>query len=173
MLRRVPKDLPLFGALLLGLSLLAFGYTGFYVDGQFGRLSSTSSLALLFIPIWGALAATIGLIVGFIVRAIWRRAKEHPDQQRRTWVLVGILSGAVVLSAGAGALDVVWYEHQAKPKIRLDTGDITRELRADSETPSMNILRVSTLWRRVSGLRWSVHFRSLKCAFALVGPVHS
>ena len=135
MLRRIPNDLPLFGALLLGLSFLAFAYTGFYVDGQIGRPSSTSGIALLFIPIWGALATIVGLIVGFIVRAIWRRAKEPLDQQRRTWALVGILSGAVLLSAGAGALDVIRYEQQAKPRLRLDTGLIVREIRADSATP--------------------------------------
>jgi len=41
------------------------------------------------------------------------------------------------------------------------------------EIPSMRVPRVSSLRRRVSGLRRSLHFRSFQAAFASVGPVRS
>lgn len=141
MLRRLPRDLPLFGALLLGLSLLAFGYTAMRVELVIGRPSSTAGLAHIFIPIWGVLAATVGLVLGLIARAIWRRAKGPAEPDKRTWALLITLAGAIVVSAGAGAFDVVRYEQQAKPQIRFDSGLLVREVRPDFE----RTLRTSTV----------------------------
>jgi hypothetical protein len=141
MLRRFPKDLPLFSSLLLGLSLMAFGYTAMCVELVIGRPSSTAGLGFLFIPIWGGLAAIVGLVLGFIARALWRRAKGSAEPERPTWALLVVLGGAIVVSAGAGALDVIYYEQEAKPQLRYDSGQLVREFRPDSERS----LRTSTV----------------------------
>ncbi|HEX6284825.1 MAG TPA: hypothetical protein VFZ71_08120 [Pyrinomonadaceae bacterium] len=133
MLRRLPRDLPLFGASLLGLSLIAWGYAGMYTEFAIGRPSSTASLGFLFVPIWGVLAAVVGLVLGFIVRAVWRRAKGSTEPEQRSWALLATLGFAIVASAGAGALSVIQYEQEAKPQIRLDSGLLVREFRNDSE----------------------------------------
>jgi hypothetical protein len=133
MLRQLPEDLPLFGAFLFGFSFVAFGFAGMFAEIAFGRPSSTSSLGFLFVPIWAALVAVPGLVVGFIVRAVWRRAKG--DAQSRTLALLSILACAVVASAGAGVLTVVRHEQEAKPRIRFDGGLLVRELRADLQIP--------------------------------------
>jgi hypothetical protein len=134
MLRRIPTDLPPFGALLLGLSLVAFGYTGMYTELAFGRPSSTASLGFLFIPLWGVLAAILGLVLGLVVRAIWRRAKG-PEAESNTSALLVTLACAVVAAAGCGAVNVIQYEQDAKPRIRVDVGQLVREFRADSQKP--------------------------------------
>jgi hypothetical protein len=141
MLRQLPKDLPLFGALLFGLSLVAFGYTAMRVELLIGRPSSTAGLGYIFIPIWGALAAIVGLVLGFVARAIWRRASGPVGPEKRTWALIVTLASAIIVSAGAGALDVVRYEQQAKPQIRFDSGLLIREFRPDPE----RTLRASTV----------------------------
>ncbi|HZL95021.1 MAG TPA: hypothetical protein VFB99_15305 [Vicinamibacterales bacterium] len=51
------------------------------------------------------------------------------------------MAGAIVVSAGAGAFDVVRYEQQAKPQIRFDSGLLVREVRPDFE----RTLRTSTV----------------------------
>jgi len=140
MLRRLPRDLPLFGALLLGLCLTAYGYTAMYTEFAFGRPSSTASLGFLFVPIWGVLAAIVGLVLGFIVRAVWRRAKGPTEAERNTWALLVTLAFAVVGSAGAAALNVVQHEQEARPRIRIDSGLLVREFRPDSE----KLVRAST-----------------------------
>jgi hypothetical protein len=132
MLRRVPSDLPLFAASLFGLSFMAFGYTAMYTEGAVGRPSSTASLGFLFVPIWGVLVSVAGLVLGFIVRAVWRRAKGS-EAESNTSALLAILAFAVVAAAGAGAWNVIQYEQGAKPRIRFDSGLVVREVRADSE----------------------------------------
>jgi hypothetical protein len=134
MLRRVPADLPLFGALLFGLALSAFGYSGLYAEVAFGRPSSTASLAFLFLPIWGGLAAIVGLILGFVVRAVWRRVAD-PEAGHRTSALIAILAIAIATSIGAGVLNVIQHEQEAQPGIRFDDGGWIREFRADSGKP--------------------------------------
>jgi hypothetical protein len=141
MLRRLPADLPLFGALLLGLSLVVYGFAGTYTESAVGRPSSTASLAFIFIPIWGAVAAAVGLVLGWVVRAVWRRFKDSAKPDRHTWVLRAILGCAVVASAGAGAWSVIQYEQEAKPGIRFDSGLLVREFRPDSG----NTVRESTM----------------------------
>lgn len=135
MLRRLPRDIPLFSALLFGLSLMAFSYAGMYTEFAVGRPSSTASLGFLFVPIWGVVAAVVGLVLGFVVRTIWRRTKGSTEPERRTWALLTILGFAVIASAGAGALDVIQYEQEARPQVRLDSGLLMREFRSDSEKP--------------------------------------
>lgn len=135
MLRRLPRDIPLFGALLLGLSFTAFGYASMSTESALGRPSSTASLGVLFVAIWGALAAAVGLVLGFIVRAAWRRTRRSTGPEPRTWALLTILGVAVIGSAGAGALDVIQYEKEARPRVRLDSGLLLREFRSDSANP--------------------------------------
>jgi hypothetical protein len=132
MLRRIPTDLPPFGALLLGLSLVAFGYTGMFTELALGRPSSTSSVGFLFVPLWGVLASIVGVILGLVVRAIWRRTKG-PEAESDTSALLVTLTCAVVAAAGFGAFNVIQYEQEAKPRIRLDDGQLVREFRTDSE----------------------------------------
>lgn len=103
-----------------------------YTEVAVGRPSSTASLGFLFVPIWGVLAAVAGLVPGFIVRAVWRRAKG-PDAESNTSALLAILAFAVVAAAGAGAWNAIQYEQGAKPRIRFDGGMVVREFRADSE----------------------------------------
>jgi hypothetical protein len=152
-LRRLPRDLPLFGALLLGLSLMAYGYTGMYAELEFGRPSSTASLGFLFVPIWGVLAAVVGLVLGFIVRAVWRRAKG-PEPERATWALLATLAFAVVASGGVGALNVIQHEQEAKPRIRFDSGLLIREFRSDSEKPVRASTTLYDSDHKTAGLSW-------------------
>ena len=154
MLRRLPKDLPLFGALLLGLSLMAYGYTGMYAELAFGRPSSTAPLGFLFVPVWGVLAAVVGLVLGFIVRAVWRRAKGSAEAERNTWALLGTLAFSVIASGVAGALSVVQYEQEAKPRIRTDSGLLVREFRPDSEKPVRTSTTLYDSDRKAAGLSW-------------------
>lgn len=154
MLRRLPRDLPLFGALLLGLSLMAFGYAAMYVDLWIGRPSSTAALGFLFVPIWSVLAAVVGLILGFVARAAWRRARSPTEPERQTWALLVTLGCVVAVSAGAGLLDVIQNEQEAKPHIRFNSGALVREVRADAAKP----LRISNalydLDNKLSQLSW-------------------
>jgi hypothetical protein len=154
MLRRLPRDLPLFGALLLGLSLMAFGYAAMYVDLWIGRPSSTAALGFLFVPIWSVLAAVVGLVLGFVARAAWRRARSPTDPERKTWALLVTLGCVVAVSAGAGVLDVIQNEQEARPHVRFNSGVLVREVRADAEKP----LRISNalydLDHKLSQLSW-------------------
>jgi len=134
MLKRLPADLPLFGALLFGLSLIAYGFAGTYTESAVGRPSSTASVAFFFIPIWGVVAAAIGLVLGLAVRATWRRVEDSEEPDRRTRALLVILGCGVVASAGAGAWTVIHYEQEAKPGIRFDSGLLVREFGPDSGT---------------------------------------
>ena len=134
MLRRVPQDLPVFGALAIGLSLAAFGLTAYFVEGAIGRPSSTSSLALIFIPIWAILGALLGFALGLIGRAIWLRVRVPAEPPRRTWWLPVALGGLVAVSTGTGALGVIKAEQEARPRVRTDVGALSREFRADSQT---------------------------------------
>lgn len=120
---------------------MAFGYTAMYVESAFGRPSSTASLGFLFVPIWGGVAAIVGLVLGFIVRAVWRRTRSPVEQEKRTWALLVALGCVIVASAGAGAFDVIQYEQEAKPTIRSDSGLLVREVRTDSQAP----VRISTI----------------------------
>lgn len=119
-MRRIPADLPLFGALLLGLSLMAYGYTGMYTEFAVGRPSSTASLGFLLVPIWGGLAGLVGLVLGFSVRAVWRSVAGTEEPDRRTWVLLATLACAIVAGAAVGAISVIQYEQEAKPGVRVD-----------------------------------------------------
>jgi hypothetical protein len=139
MLRQLPEDLPLFGAFIFALSFAAFGFAGMFAELALGRPSSTSSLGFFFVPIWAALVAVPGLVLGFIVRAVWRRMKGD-DAESHASALLAILAFAVVASAGAGVLTVVQSEQEAKPRIRFDGGLLVREFRADSEL----LVRAST-----------------------------
>jgi len=140
MLRRVPTDLPLFGALLFGLCLVSFGFAGMYTEVAIGRPSSTSGLGFFFIPIWGGLAAVAGLVLGFVVRAVWHALKRS-EAETNTSALRATLACAVVAAAAAGALSVVHYEQAAEPRVRLDGGLLVREFRADLGKP----VRTSTV----------------------------
>jgi hypothetical protein len=105
-----------------------------YMELAVGRPSSTSSLGFFFIPIWGGLAAIVGLVLGLVVRAVWRGV-QGPEAETNTSVLLAILACALVAAAGAGAWSVVDSEQEAKPRIRIDRGLLIRELHADSAKP--------------------------------------
>jgi len=114
---------------------VAFGFTGMYTELAFGRPSSTASLDFFFIPFWGVLAGIVGLVLGLIVRAVWRRAKGS-EAESHTSALLVTLACAVVAAAGVGAFNVIQYEQAAKPRIRFDAGQLVREFRADLEKPA-------------------------------------
>jgi hypothetical protein len=97
-------------------------------------------LGLFFVPIWGGLAAIVGLILGLVVRAVWRRVAD-PEAEHRTSALIAILAIAIAISIGAGVLNVIHHEQEAQPGIRVDDGRWIREFRADSEKP----VRASTI----------------------------
>jgi hypothetical protein len=152
MLRDLPDDLPLFGALLFGLSLVVFGYTGMYTEMAIGRPSSTAGIAFFFIPIWGVFAAAAGLVLGFIVRAVWRRLTEL---ERRTWILPAILSCAVVASAGAGAFGVIRYEREAQPAVRVASGLLIREFRGDLGKAARSSTTLYDSDGKSAGISWA------------------
>jgi hypothetical protein len=64
------------------------------------------------------------------------------------------LGCVIVVSAGAGALNVIQYEQEAKPTIRSDSGLLVREFRTDSQAP----VRISTILydsdHKPEGLSW-------------------
>jgi hypothetical protein len=97
-------------------------------------------LGFFFIPIWGGLAAVAGLVLGFVVRAVWHALKRS-EAETNTSALRATLACAVVAAAAAGALSVVHYEQAAEPRVRLDGGLLVREFRADLGKP----VRTSTV----------------------------
>lgn len=126
MLKRIPEDLPLFGALAGALGFLAFGFTGMYVDLFAGRPSSTSSLGIIFIPIWALFFSFAGLLLGAFVQNIWRRIKptspEIIAKGKGLWLaLLVVIIGSSLL----GVASVFIYEAGSRPTIILDSGVIS------------------------------------------------
>lgn len=135
MLRRFPTDLPLLGALAGVLGYLAFGYTALYTELRFGRPSSTVGLGLISVPVWSVLSGIVGLLVGLLIRKVWKdgRANSTAQSPISTWWLPFALIGVVGFAASLGALDVLIYERQATPAILLDHGNLTHEFRANAD----------------------------------------
>lgn len=135
MLKRIPDDLPLFGALAGALGFLAFGLTGMFVEVLAGRPSSTASLGFIFIPIWTALFGFAGLLIGALVQTIWRRLKptspEFVVKGNGLWVaLLTIIMGSLIL----GTASVIIYEAGSKPTIIFDSGAISANSEINTDT---------------------------------------
>jgi hypothetical protein len=136
MLRRLPGDLPLFGALAGSIGFLAFGFTALYVEINFGRPSSTIGLAYLFVPIWALIFGIIGLAAGALVRFGWRRVRPEPtDDAKRTRALQLALLAIVLLASIYGATKVLINETFSEPAIIVDTGAVSHSLAQNSDTP--------------------------------------
>lgn len=126
MLKRVPEDLPLFGALAGALGFVAYGFTGMFVEVFAGRPSSTASLGIIFIPIWAALFGFAGLLLGALVQTMWRRFKPtSPEIIAKGKGLWLALLAIVVGSSFWGAVSVFIYEAESKPIVIIDSGDLS------------------------------------------------
>jgi len=134
MLRRFPRDLPMFGALAGAIGFLAFGFTALYAEMHFGRPSSTIGLGYLFVPIWALIFGIVGLAGGALVRFVWRRAHPEPsDSTKRTRGLQLSLVAIVFLASLYGAARVFTNEALSQPAIIVDTGTVSHSLASNSD----------------------------------------
>ena len=135
MLKRVPDDLPLFGALAGGFGFLAFGFTGMFVEVIAGRPSSTASLGIIFMPIWAALFGFAGVLLGTLAQTIWRRLKPNsPEAITKGSGLRLTLLAVIIGSSLWGVASVFIYEAGSKPTVMSDSGDVSVNTAANADT---------------------------------------
>jgi hypothetical protein len=135
MLKRVPDDLPLFGALAGGFGFLAFGFTGMFAEVIAGRPSSTASLGVIFIPVWAALFGFAGLLIGTLVQTIWLRLKPtSPEITTKGNGLRLALLAIIIGSSLLGVASVLIYEAGSKPTVMFDSGVVSASTVANTDT---------------------------------------
>jgi hypothetical protein len=72
MFSHFPKQLPLFCALIAGIVPVAYFFSGMFFELIFGRPSSTAAIGFVFVPIYGVITGGFGLLIGLVIRFIWR-----------------------------------------------------------------------------------------------------
>jgi len=132
MLTRVPRDIPLFLALAVGLGLAAFGFTELHMDA---RPSSTAALAYLFIPFWAVALGGAAFLFGLAIRGVWKRIfPEQVGPEHNRWMLPVLLVIIVITAASLGALDAVRVEEAARPATLVDSGRLLRAFVANADS---------------------------------------
>lgn len=135
MMKRIPEDLPLFGALAGALGFLAFGFTGTFVESFAGRPSSTASLGIIFIPIWAGLFGFAGLLLGALSQPIWRRVNPTPPEIIVKHAGLRIALSAIIIGASIlGAVSVFIYEAGSKPTVIFDSGVLSASTASNTDT---------------------------------------
>lgn len=134
MLRRIPADLPFFGALALGLGFLAFGFTAVVAELHLGRPSSTSSLGFVFVPIGSLLFGVLGYLLGIVARLFWRGAKpESAEAAKGSRALQRVLAIVILLASVSGMATVLIYERASQPSVIIDTGIVSTAFAINSD----------------------------------------
>jgi hypothetical protein len=95
------------------------------------RPSSTSALALLFIPFWAVIAGAAGFVLGLAARGAWKSVpSERQNQKRHSWVLPSLLAFILVGASTLGAFHAGETEKAAEPRVIVDAAKLDRAFAA-------------------------------------------
>ncbi len=135
----IAKSMPNTFAIVSGVFVASYMFTGMFAESIIGRPSSTAALGLIFAPIYALIVASIGFIVGLIPMFFLKRRGEKDIVNKYPYLIkiaiITIILGA--LSAATAVKQVIDYEEFNSPHLLSNKANFNKTMYSESDIPSV------------------------------------
>jgi len=108
MLKKVPKDIPIFTAVLAFSGIVAFALSYMYHEYHYGNPRSTFVIGFIEIPVIATFIGGFGYLLGNIIRLGWRKYSDREYNSWKTFLIIFLFSilGSIILGFSASIYDI-------------------------------------------------------------------
>jgi len=133
------KKTPITLAIMSGIFVASYMFTGLQTEAIIGRPSSTHAIGYIFAPIYSLIVAVIGYIFGLVLRYFLLKRGEKdivskPSFLRNITIITLLIGG---LSGGKAYNEVVQYEKFNKPQVITNSTSFTKTNYSEETIPSV------------------------------------
>ncbi|MCP4491825.1 MAG: hypothetical protein GY820_31640 [Gammaproteobacteria bacterium] len=136
----VAKSLPYTFALVSGVFVASYMFTGMFAESSIGRPSSTAALGFIFAPIYTLIVAFIGFIIGIIPRFFLKKRGDKDLVKKSSYLIkiaiITILIGAI--SGGIAVKQVIDYEAYNSPHLLSNKANFIKTMYSENDIPSIS-----------------------------------